>query len=63
MELLLSIMAGLVIREKQGRVVTCRLNPRPLGEASAWLEKHLNFWNTRLDALGTYLEEAREDDT
>ena len=53
--------AGLVTREKQGRVVTCRLNPEPLGETSRWLDEHLKFWNTRLDALGTYLEKPNEE--
>ena len=53
--------AGLVVREKKGRVVTCRLNPEPLAEASRWLEQHLEFWNARLDALGTYLEKNRKD--
>ena len=53
--------AGLVSREKQGRVVTCRLNIAPLDETSRWLNEHLEFWNSRLDALGDYLEKNRED--
>ena len=55
--------AGLVTREKTGRVVTCRLNAAPLDETSRWLNEHLEFWNARLDALGEYLEKTREDDT
>lgn len=53
--------AGLVAREKRGRVVTCRLMPQPLDETSRWLNEHLEFWNSRLDALGTYLENNREE--
>ena len=53
--------AGLVSRSKTGRVVTCRLNPEPLDEASRWLNEHLEFWNTRLDALGKYIDRKRED--
>lgn len=53
--------AGLVSRSKSGRVVTCRLNPEPLDEASRWLNENLEFWNARLDALGKYLERNREE--
>ncbi len=53
--------AGLVSRTKAGRVVTCRLNPEPLDEASRWLNEHLEFWNKRLDALGKYIERKREE--
>ncbi len=52
--------AGLVTRAKQGRVVTCRLNPEPLDEASRWLDEHLQFWNKSLDALGTFIEKGRK---
>jgi DNA-binding transcriptional ArsR family regulator len=54
--------AGLVVREKKGRVVTCRLNPDPLAEAQAWLEHHLAFWTKRLDALDQFLKTDTEDD-
>ncbi len=53
--------AGLVTREKKGRVVTCRLNPEPLDEASRWLNEHLKFWNERLDALGRFIEKKQEE--
>lgn len=48
--------AGLITRTRTGRVVTCRLAPAPMGEAMAWLEHQLNFWNARLDALGALVE-------
>ncbi len=53
--------AGLVNRSKTGRVVTCSLNPEPLGEASRWLNENLTFWNGRLDALGEFIDRKRED--
>lgn len=53
--------AGLLNRSKTGRVVTCRLNPEPLDEASRWLNEHLAFWNGRLDALGDFIEREREE--
>ena len=48
--------AGLITRTRIGRGVECRLAPAPMGEAVDWLERHLNFWNARLDALGDLLE-------
>jgi len=52
--------AGLVTREKHGRTVTCALNPDPMGEAQAWLQRHLDFWNNRLDALDAYLAAQKD---
>jgi DNA-binding transcriptional ArsR family regulator len=48
--------AGLITRTRIGRGVECRLAPTPMGEAIDWLERHLSFWNTRLDALGALLD-------
>lgn len=43
--------AGLVRRRVQGREHVLRLEPRPLREASRWLEHYRTFWDARLDAL------------
>lgn len=51
--------AGLIRREKKGRVVTVTLQPEPLREASAWLARYERFWNERLDRLGKFLEGDR----
>jgi DNA-binding transcriptional ArsR family regulator len=48
--------AGLVARERTGRTVTCRLSAAPMSEAMAWLDRHVRFWETRLDALVTLVE-------
>jgi DNA-binding transcriptional ArsR family regulator len=48
--------AGLVTRDKTGRIVRCRLVPGPLEEATRWLNYYEKFWSERLDALGRYLE-------
>lgn len=48
--------AGLVSREKDGRVQRCSYDPDAVGEASRWLERHRRFWTERLDALARYLE-------
>ena len=43
--------AGLVHRTVDGRRHVCRLEPRPLASAAAWLRFYERFWNERLDAL------------
>src|SRR5262245_4910555 len=43
--------AGLVQRSIQGRTHRCRLRPRPLANAQAWLNFYQMFWSQRLDAL------------
>ena len=43
--------AGLIRRQVRGREHYCHLEPRPLREATAWLEHHRAFWEARLDAL------------
>ena len=47
--------AGLVERTIQGREHWLHLNARPLGAAARWLEHYRAFWNTRLDALESFL--------
>lgn len=53
--------AGLVTRRKEGRTVICALNPTPMDEAQDWLQKHLDFWNTRLDALEDFINAQHEE--
>lgn len=53
--------AGLVVRGRSGRTVTCRLVAEPISEAMVWLDRHLKFWNTRLDALQELLEGTPDD--
>jgi DNA-binding transcriptional ArsR family regulator len=50
--------AGLLARSKEGRVVTCRLEPEPMREADAWLAHYRQFWEARLDALDRYLQQT-----
>lgn len=48
--------AGLVKREKTGRVVACRLDSEPMREAFEWLNAYEKFWSERLDRLAAFLE-------
>ena len=49
--------AQIIRTSKRGRVRSCELVPRSLTDATAWLTEQECFWNERLDALVTYLEE------
>ena len=53
------VTAGLVQREKQGRVRRCQLDGRPLEAAATWIESYQHFWETRLDSLARYLEDTQ----
>lgn len=57
--------AGLIAREVQGRVHTCRLDARPLHMGAEWIRHYEQFWSGRLDALETLLlaEDAAEPET
>jgi DNA-binding transcriptional ArsR family regulator len=52
--------AGLIVREKEGRVVSCTLSPTPMREAAIWLSRYEKFWTERLDALARYLYHEEE---
>jgi DNA-binding transcriptional ArsR family regulator len=49
--------AGLMTREKTGRVVSCRLTPRPMEQAMEWLNRYARFWSENLDRLAAFVEE------
>ena len=53
--------AGLVRRRRSGREHILSLNPEPLDEAVAWMERQRALWTARLDALDELLraEEAQ----
>ncbi len=53
--------AGLIVRSKQGRTVTVRLQPAPMEEAMLWLRKYERFWSERLDRLAAYVEAQERD--
>ena len=52
--------AGLIIREKSGRVHYCRLIAGPMSEASDWLEFYRAFWTNQLDNLEEYLNSKKK---
>jgi len=52
--------AGLIAREKEGRVVSCELSAAPMKTASAWMSRYEKFWSEKLDSLARYLYQQEE---
>lgn len=48
--------AGLLIKEKNGRVYRCNLNGEPLIQAAEMIAYYKKFWEKRFDLLEAYLE-------
>ena len=48
--------AGLVQRQREGRVSRCELDAEPMRDAAQWIERYREFWGDRLDSLARYLE-------
>lgn len=51
--------AGLIRREKDGRVHRCSFDPASLQIVSNWIEDHRKYWTQQLDSLAAYLEGPR----
>ena len=49
--------AGLIVREKTGRTVACRLTAQPMEQAMNWLNRYARFWSDNLDRLAAFVEE------
>ncbi|MBR0718699.1 helix-turn-helix transcriptional regulator [Bradyrhizobium liaoningense] len=49
--------AGLIVREKTGRTVACRLTAQPMEQAMDWLNRYARFWSDNLDRLAAFVEE------
>lgn len=47
--------AGLVARRVDAQRRIYRLNPQPLAEVDAWLERYRRFWSNRLDNLEEHM--------
>jgi DNA-binding transcriptional ArsR family regulator len=52
--------AGLVARERRGRVHWCRLQATPMKAADEWLGGYREFWEAQLESLDAYLATGRE---
>ncbi|HWK47288.1 MAG TPA: metalloregulator ArsR/SmtB family transcription factor, partial [Stellaceae bacterium] len=53
--------SGLVRSEKVGRVRTCRIEPQALSLAEGWINARRVEWERRLDRLGVYLNDLKNN--
>ena len=53
--------AGVVRRAVEGRTHRLRLEPRPLDDASAWLERHRTLWEAKFDAVERHLADGGKE--
>jgi DNA-binding transcriptional ArsR family regulator len=51
--------AGLVSRGRDAQRRPVRVEPKPLAEATAWLEAYRKSWESRFDAMDALLEELK----
>jgi DNA-binding transcriptional ArsR family regulator len=51
--------AGLVSRGRDAQKRPCRLEAKPLGQATEWLESYRKYWEARFERLDDLLEEMK----
>jgi len=54
------LAAGLIARERAGRISRCSLTAGPILDASAWLSRYSHYWEAQFDGLKSALEELRK---
>ena len=55
--------ANLVTTEKKGRTRECRLGPEQMDDVTAWIQRHRDQWERRLDRLGALIEKRKGEVT
>lgn len=51
--------AGMITRGRDAQRRPCRLAPKPLAEATQWLEKYRRFWEGEFQELDALLDEMK----
>jgi DNA-binding transcriptional ArsR family regulator len=51
--------SGLIATHKTGRVRICRIEPKALSAAEAWIAEQRAVWDGRLDRFESYVEELQ----
>ncbi|CAN7447567.1 ArsR/SmtB family transcription factor [Pararhizobium sp. LjRoot238] len=51
--------AGLISRRRDAQRRPCRLEAKPLSEATAWLENYRRFWEGQFQRLDALLDEMK----
>lgn len=52
--------AGLVKRQRKGRVHSLKLEAKPMKEAQAWIARYREFWEGNLDQFEDYLNNLQQ---
>ena len=52
--------SGLIKTQKVGRVRSCTLDASAMSQAEQWINQRRTDWQRRLDRLGDYLEDTRD---
>jgi DNA-binding transcriptional ArsR family regulator len=55
--------AGLITRGRDAQRRPCRLAPRPLAEATGWLERYRRIWEANFSRLDDLLDEMKAHKT
>jgi DNA-binding transcriptional ArsR family regulator len=55
--------AGLITRGRNAQWRPCRLDARPLEDASAWIERYRRFWEGSFDRLDEHLQQIQKGRT
>lgn len=51
--------AGLISRSREAQKRPCRIEAKPLAEASDWLERYRQYWEGNYERLDALLEEMK----
>ena len=51
--------AGLIRRQRRGRVHQLKLEAKPMQNAQQWIEEYRRFWEQNLDRLEDYLKQQQ----
>jgi len=54
--------AGLVARGREAQWRPCRLDPAPLKDVAAWVERYRQMWEQRFDRLDDYLRQLQREE-
>jgi len=52
---------GMVVVRQEGRERFCEAKLDGLSEVSSWVDQYKQFWNEKLDSLGSYLDRIQAD--
>ena len=55
--------AGLVKRQRKGRVHSLTLEAKPMQQAQEWIERYRKFWEGNLDQFEKYLDKLQTKET